>query len=202
VISGPKDVTAGFGTPPPPTPTFTLTVAKAGTGSGYVGGAGGIDCGPTCSATLVQGSKMTLLAVADQGSTFAGWSGGGCSGTAMCLVTFTADTQITAAFQRVDRIAPRIRTIRASASSGTTAALRYRVFDDSGESRELLTIVQGTTTIGRVTVPLAPIAYRRVYTAHWRVPRGTRPGTKKYCGVAIDKAGNRSSRSCSPFKIT
>jgi Divergent InlB B-repeat domain len=202
VISGPKDVTAGFGTPPPPPKKVTLSVAKAGTGTGYVGGAGGIDCGPTCAATLQEGAKMTLLAVADDRSTFAGWSGAGCTGTGMCTVTFSADMKVTATFDHVDRAPPHIRTIRASAAPGTKAALRFRVFDDSGKSRELLTIVQGKVTIGRVTVPLGPVQYGHTYTAHWPVPRGLKPGARQYCGVAIDGAGNRSTRSCSAFEVT
>ena len=173
VISGPKDVTAGFGNPPPPTPMFTLTVAKSGSGTGYVGGAGGIDCGPTCSATLPQGAKMTLLAVADEGSTFAGWSGGACSGTGMCSVTFAADMRVTATFSHLDRTAPHFRTIRASAAPGTTVDLRFRVFDDSGESRELLTIVQGRVTIARIAVPLRPRPLRA--HVHGALARPARP---------------------------
>jgi len=201
VISGPKSVSAGFGTPPPPVTKFTLTVTKAGTGTGYVGGAGGIDCGPTCSATLQQGSTMSLLAVADNGSTFAGWSGV-CSGTAQCSVTFTADMQVTATFDHLDRTPPSIRTISARAAPGTTAELRFRVFDDSGTSRELLTIVQGKATIGRVTIPFGPVVYRHVYSARWRVPKSLAPGPRLYCAVAIDRAGNQSKRSCSSFTVT
>jgi hypothetical protein len=62
--------------------------------------------------------------------------------------------------------------------------------------------VQGKTTIGRVAVPLAPVSSGHTYTAHWRVPRGLRPGTRLYCGVAVDVAGNRSTRSCSRFRIS
>ena len=202
VISGPKSVSAGFGTPPPPVTKFTLTVTKAGTGTGYVGGAGGIDCGPTCAATLQQGATMSLLAVADDGSEFAGWSGAGCSGTAQCSVTFTADTKVTATFDHVDRTPPTIRTSPARAAPGTTAELRFRVFDDSGASRELLTILRGKTTIGRVSAPFGPVVYRHVYSAHWRVPKSLAPGARLYCAVAIDRAGNQSKRSCSSFTVT
>jgi len=41
---------------------------------------------------------VALGATANAGSTFTGWSGGGCSGTGTCLVTLTADTNITATF--------------------------------------------------------------------------------------------------------
>jgi hypothetical protein len=201
-ISGPKSVTAGFGTVPPPPPKFTLTVTKAGTGTGYVGGAGGIDCGPACSVTLQEGSIVPLLAVADDGSTFAGWSGGGCSGTDNCTVMFTADTQVTADFAHVDRDPPHIRTIRTSAHRGARAELRFRVFDDSGMSRELLTILTGKVTLARIAVPMATVLYGRVYSARWPVPGGLKPGARLYCAVAIDKAGNRSKRSCSSLTVT
>lgn len=41
---------------------------------------------------------MTLTATADSGSTFDGWSGGGCSGTGTCIVTLSSDTAVTASF--------------------------------------------------------------------------------------------------------
>jgi hypothetical protein len=200
-LSGPKSVTAGFGAPPPPAGTFTLTVVKAGIGTGYVGGAGGIDCGPTCSATLTRGSTIALVAVPDEGSRFAGWTGGGCSGTDKCTVTLGTDLQVTATFDHVDRAPPHIRTIPGSGARGTTAELRFRVYDDSGMSREILQIMKGKATIARIDVPIASVLYGRVYSAHWRVPRGQTAGLRLYCAVAIDPAGNRSTRSCSSFRI-
>jgi hypothetical protein len=202
-IDGPKDLTAGFGTPPPPPPTqFQLTVQKAGTGSGYVGGAGGIDCGPTCSATFSQNSQVKLLAVPNNGSIFTGWSGSGCSGTDQCTVTITADTQVTATFTHIDREPPHIQTLKATAAPGTSVRLHFRVYDDSGESRELLTILHGKATIGHVSVPLGPVRYRRTYSAPWRVPARAKPGEDLYCAVATDAAGNRSKRSCSAFTVS
>jgi hypothetical protein len=41
---------------------------------------------------------VTLTATAGPGSTFAGWSGGGCSGTGTCVVTVTSATTVTADF--------------------------------------------------------------------------------------------------------
>jgi Divergent InlB B-repeat domain len=201
-VSGPKDVTAGFGTPPPPPPPhFDLTVRKTGTGSGYVGG-GAIDCGPRCVASVTQNTPVTLLAVADDGSEFAGWSGGGCSGSGQCKVTVTAATEIMAKFDRVDRVPPRIRTIGGSAARGTIANLHFRVFDDSGKSREVLTIFRGKVPIGRVTVPLRPVSARVTYAGRWRVPRTEAPGKRVFCAVAGDAAGNLSKRSCSKLRIT
>ncbi|MBK9036953.1 MAG: hypothetical protein IPL61_37830 [Myxococcales bacterium] len=77
----------------------TLTVAKAGTGTGTVTSSpAGISCGADCTEPYNHGTSVTLTATAAAGSTFAGWSGGGCSGTGTCVVTMTAATAVTATF--------------------------------------------------------------------------------------------------------
>lgn len=88
-------VTATF-TPP----TSTLTVTKAGSGDGTVTGTG-INCGGDCTEPYTTGTAVTLTATAAAGSTFTGWSGGGCSGTGQCTVTLTADTSVRAPFSKV-----------------------------------------------------------------------------------------------------
>jgi hypothetical protein len=70
-----------------------LTVTNAGTGSGSVTCDGG-----ACASTYPDGTTVTLAATAASGSTFAGFSGGGCSGTGACVVTMVADTTVTATF--------------------------------------------------------------------------------------------------------
>src|SRR5882724_5801853 len=73
--------------------TVTLTVSKAGTGSGTVTSSPtGITCGATCSASYASGTAVTLTTTPSAGSTFSGWSGGGCSGTGSCIVTLSAAT--------------------------------------------------------------------------------------------------------------
>jgi|GEM_PF-1425923 len=78
----------------------TLTVSKTGSGSGTVTSEpAGVSCGATCAAKFQQGAKVTLSATAASGSTFAGWSGGGCSGTGSCVVVIgEADVAVTATF--------------------------------------------------------------------------------------------------------
>ncbi|MFZ5785749.1 MAG: InlB B-repeat-containing protein, partial [Acidobacteriota bacterium] len=77
----------------------TLTVVKEGSGSGTVTSSPpGIDCGATCSASFTLNTVVTLTAVASAGSTFAGWSGSGCSGTATCVVTMDAAKSVSATF--------------------------------------------------------------------------------------------------------
>ena len=77
----------------------TLTVNFAGTGTGTVMSApAGIICPTTCSANFASGTAVTLTAVAADGSTFAGWSGAGCTGTGTCVVTVSAAVTVTATF--------------------------------------------------------------------------------------------------------
>ncbi len=83
------------------TVTRTVSVSTLGVGSGAVTSSpAGINCGATCSAQFASGSSLTLTAVAAAGSTFAGWSGGGCSGTSTCpLAALGTDESVTATFK-------------------------------------------------------------------------------------------------------
>src|SRR5207245_7408690 len=51
-----------------------------------------------CSASYASGAVVDLTAVAASGSTFEGWSGGGCSGTGICSLTLAESTTISASF--------------------------------------------------------------------------------------------------------
>lgn len=92
----------GGGPPPPPPPNQrTVTVSKVGSGSGLVTSFPlGIECGPTCSATFEEGGTVTVTAIPDAGSIFAGWSNAGCPGTSSCEVSVSGDVQVTAVFVR------------------------------------------------------------------------------------------------------
>jgi YVTN family beta-propeller protein len=87
-------------------PAHTLTVSEAGSGSGQVtSGPAGINCGDgntQCASRFAGGTQVTLSAAADAGSNFAGWSGGGFSGTGTCVVTLKANTTVTASFAAQD----------------------------------------------------------------------------------------------------
>jgi hypothetical protein len=77
----------------------SLTVARGGTGSGaVVSTPTGITCSPTCVANFSNGSQVTLTATPATGSTFGGWTGGGCSGTGACTVTLSGATSVMATF--------------------------------------------------------------------------------------------------------
>jgi List-Bact-rpt repeat protein/hemolysin type calcium-binding protein len=79
--------------------THTLSVTNSGNGSGTIASSpAGIDCGATCSAQYADGTQVTLTATPAAGSTFAGYTGGGCGAVSPCTVTLDADKMVDAAF--------------------------------------------------------------------------------------------------------
>jgi len=100
IASMPVPVSVGnSGTTTNSCPDFALATAKAGNGSGTVTSSeAGISCGATCSHTYPDGTIVTLMATPTTGSTFKGWSGGGCSGTGRCIVTLNSQKAVTATF--------------------------------------------------------------------------------------------------------
>jgi hypothetical protein len=88
-----RSVTATFSA------TYLLTATKDGVGSGTVTSTpAGISCGADCSESYISGTMVTLTATPNGGSTFFGWSGGGCSGTGSCTVTMDAAKTVNATF--------------------------------------------------------------------------------------------------------
>jgi hypothetical protein len=108
-----------------------LSVVKTGSGSGTVTSSpAGISCGADCSESYAAHTVVTLTAAAAAGSVFAGWSGGGCSGTATCVVTVDSAVSVTATFSPVPRFlvatsfqGPNIEVFPVGAT-GDTAPLR------------------------------------------------------------------------------
>ena len=77
----------------------TVTVAPSGNGTGSVSSSPtGINCPGTCTTQVPWGTALTLAASPVAPSTFVGWSGGGCTGTAGCTFTVTSDVAVGAAF--------------------------------------------------------------------------------------------------------
>lgn len=78
-------------------PWHTLSVTLAGAGT-VTSTPAGIACGADCTEAYRQGTAVTLAATPGAGSSFTGWSGGGCGGTGGCLVTMNAATTVMASF--------------------------------------------------------------------------------------------------------
>ena len=80
----------------------TLTINKSSAGaSSILSVPSVVNCDASCSVasgSFVDGSSVTLTSIVNSPYTFAGWSGGGCSGTGACTFTITGDTAITATY--------------------------------------------------------------------------------------------------------
>jgi hypothetical protein len=115
-----KAVTATFNLIPPEF-EYPLTVERIGTGSGTVtSNPAGIDCGPDCTESLPEGTKVTLTATPAPGSVFDHWTGGGCTGSGTCTTTMS-----TARIARAVFIAVGQRTLtvsRAGTGRGTVTS--------------------------------------------------------------------------------
>ncbi len=80
-----------------PVSNDTVTVHLAGTGSGVVTASPGINCAPDCTTMVVDGTTITLSAMATGGSRFAGW-GGACMGTDPCALLVDGNKTVGANF--------------------------------------------------------------------------------------------------------
>jgi len=84
------------------TPVYTLKVKKTGTGAGTITSSPEeITCGDDCKGRYGKGTTVTLTATPEN-SQFAGWSGGGCSGTGPCIFTVNDNIMVMAAFDAAD----------------------------------------------------------------------------------------------------
>ncbi|MBL9018756.1 MAG: hypothetical protein JNL83_31510, partial [Myxococcales bacterium] len=99
---------------------LTLFASKGGNGTGTVTSApAGINCGADCSETYTANQMVTLTAAPGTGSTFTGWSGGGCTGTGTCTVTMTAAITVTATFTLTTQT---LTVVRAGNGSGSVTS--------------------------------------------------------------------------------
>ena len=64
---------------------------------------------------------MVLTAAAASGSTFAGWSGGGCTGTGTCTVTMTGATTVTASFNSISSFPLDVSVVVQATATGSAS---------------------------------------------------------------------------------
>lgn len=110
---------------PPQTTTYSLTLSTAGTGSGS------ISSFPS-GASMPSGMVVALTAAPAAGSTFAGWSGGGCSGTApSCSVTMSKNQAVTATFTQTPQQQIGVGGANVSYSGGSVSCTNTGGFFDN-----------------------------------------------------------------------
>jgi YVTN family beta-propeller protein len=131
-------------------PSFMLSVVPAGTGAGTVTSTpSGINCGATCNASFQSGTQVVLSAAAASGSTFAGWSGGGCAGTQACTVTLSANTTVNASFAANTvgnlTLVAAVLPVSRSVQVGNTATAFATIIDAGPDNASTCTIAPTTS---------------------------------------------------------
>jgi hypothetical protein len=127
----------------------TLAVTLAGSGSGTVTSSpAGISCGADCSEPFAPGTSVTLTATPAGGSTFAGWSGGGCGGTGACTVTVSGSLTVTATFNGAGNLGLAFGSPASGATVSGTTTVALSASGGSGYSYQVrldgATIFAGT----------------------------------------------------------
>jgi hypothetical protein len=104
----------------------------------------------------------------------------------------------------VDSVRPTVRALVSSGLRGRQVKLRYRVFDNSRTTRELVTVYRGKTRrVKRIGTEFGSTGPRgKIYFVRWRAPRrGVGGGFWRFCVQAFDRAGNKSKLSCARIKF-
>ncbi len=176
-----------------------LTVTKAGTGAGTVSSdPAGITCGGTCRAAFPAGGTVTLHPMAAAGSTFTGWTGGGCSGTGDCAANVTGDVSVTATFTSNSPPPPPppppppgppatvTRVVVKKANGVRTVTATLNVVRRTAAKAQLK---RGTRLIAQSSATLAP----GTRTLKTRVPRTLAAGNATVRFTLKDTASGRTS---------
>lgn len=186
-----KAVTARFHAP-----DRVVDVTLSGSGRGTVTSTPpSIRCPTACHRTFANGTAVSIRAKAGRGSQFAGW-GSDCTGkAAACAFTVTEDRYVEARF--VDIQAPQVFALASRGTRGGTARLRYRVVENTGTARVLVS-VRGFRGVRRTA--FRRVTRKRTYAVAWRVPRTAR-ARLRFCVRAFDRARHASRRSCALLSV-
>jgi hypothetical protein len=156
--------------------TVGLAIIKSGTGAGTVTSSpAGIDCGGTCSGEFEGGASVTLTATPATGSTFAGWSGAGCTGTGICTVMLDAAGSVTATFTLNNYL---LSVTKAGSADGTVTSSPGGISCGSA--------CDGGFAYGTAAILTATPAPGAVFK-EWR---GACNGTSPSCILSVDGAAN------------
>ena len=189
-LNAAQNVTAGFNSI-----GYSLTVttvAAAGGGTIYSNPTG-INCGPgatACVAAFPSGTAVTLSATAGANSVFAGWSGGGCSGTGSCAVTISTAQNIVATFNAAIGGFPLVVNVGGSGQGN--------VYSPAGINCGLGGTVCSTAFAAQKAVTLTAVPAAGSVFAGWG---GGCTGTGS-CTVMMSVAQNITATFTTPYTLT
>jgi hypothetical protein len=102
---------------------------------------------------------------------------------------------------RKDSTPPTVTALTAAAKKGKPATLRYRVFDASGRSREVVRVYGPSFLLFATIVKgFAKAKPKRTSTIVWKVPTDLQTTKLKFCVLAEDPAGNQRT-ACAPIRF-
>jgi hypothetical protein len=105
--------------------------------------------------------------------------------------------------ESADTKPPVVKALPSRGVRGHRAKLFYRVRDDSGVAREVITVRAGGAVGGKVILTrrtsIGPRNGAKVYYVEFTIPR--RLDYADFCVRAFDKVGNRSALSCARLRI-
>jgi hypothetical protein len=104
---------------------------------------------------------------------------------------------------RKDATPPVVSALASTGKKGKTATLRFTVYDASGKSREIVR-VYGPSLLLFASIPkgFANAKPKQKLSVVWKVPVDLQTTSLKFCVLAQDAAGNQSTTSCAPLRIS
>ncbi|HEX7627154.1 MAG TPA: hypothetical protein VF379_08840, partial [Gaiellaceae bacterium] len=103
--------------------------------------------------------------------------------------------------KKPDKKAPTSRAVNSAGVRGSTAKLRFKIYDDRGVAKALTTVKHNGRLVGTASTGFGPVAYGSTYYVGWHVPATAAKGTYTFCVVAVDHAGNHSHASCAALAV-
>jgi hypothetical protein len=98
---------------------------------------------------------------------------------------------------------PFVAPVFSRGARGKPMRLNYAVFDDSGRSRAVVTVLAlPRKVLATFRIPLRSVRFGVTYSVTWRVPAKLPRGKLSLCVTAADASGNRAPKSCLPLKIS
>ena len=190
------------------TQTYLLRLIKTGSGSGTVTSSpGGINCASDCEQSYNSGTSVTLTALPDTGSTFGGWSGGGCTGTGSCTVTMDATKNVTAAFITVHSITPPPPSVTLSTpnggetwAAGTTHAITWTYTGSPGTYVKIELYKNGA--LNRTISSYASIGSGGTGSYNWPIPSNEAGGSDYKIKITSVTNSSYNDMSNNNFTIT
>jgi hypothetical protein len=180
--------------------SFSVAVTKAGKGT-VKSRPAGIACGRDCAGSFLAGGEVRLAATPDRGWTFVRWGGACKGGKPSCTLGMSGPQAVSATFARPsDRVAPRVKALPSTGSTGAVVRLRYRVTDASGRTRETATVYRGSARVATIRGGWHALeADTLFYFLTWAKPTA---GDLHFCVTSEDATGNRSKPSCAPLHVS